>query len=437
MLPKLIVIRTVGIFIWLCVEAEAISTGAPSRQTSAPGDNHCLQCHVGTRLDNSPMLEIRAEHGGYYQPGVRQRITIELKQPIGRVFGVQVTTRMASNAQVERGGELHPLGESMWVACDNDRERPAGGCPADAAVEFLNHSLPASTPRFSFDWTPPQEAERGEVILYAALNEITGSGINGARAHFQSLRLRAASTVAPPQLLTGGVNQAGDFGGGATISSGTPMEIYGENLALSTRSWGQEDFLGGEAPRRLAGVEVRIGGKAAYVQFVSPRQVNVIVPDGVGMGANEVELRNPAGASNRLVVAVAGQSPGLLAPNALRLGGKQYVAALQGDGELVGLPNRVARAGEWLSIFGVGFGLTEPEVAAGAIAPTGARLAGVWRVRVGSLLAEVNFGGRAPGLVGLYQINLRVPTLPPGEYLVQVEVNGRQTQEGVLLEVGQ
>ncbi len=399
------------LLVFWVVEMGAMVSGAPVRHSGAPGDNQCVQCHLGTRVENSAQLRIRPENGGYYEPGVRQRIRVELVGAEGRVFGVQVTARLTRNPAVEAGGTLHALTEAQWVACDNDRERPAtGGCPAGARVEFLNHAYPAARPDFAFDWTPPVEG--GSVDVYVALNEITGSGLKGAKMHLRSLRMAPVGSSPGPRLVSGGVQQAGQFGGGRRVSAGTLVELYGENLAGVTESWGAGDFQGGVAPERLAGVAVRVGGKAAFVQYVSPGQVNAVMPDGVTPGMVEVEVRNPAGVSNGVMVEMAGESPGLLP------------VALRGEGG-------------WVTMFALGLGETEPRVGAGQVTPGLARLKGVWRVLVEGREVEVNYGGLVPGLVGLYQVNWRPAEGMRGEVGVVVEVNGRRTQEGVVVGLGQ
>src|SRR5438874_1006071 len=72
----------------------------------------------------------------------------------------------------------------------------------------------------------------------------------------------ATATGPPPttcsvaQPVVSSVASAGDFGGSASIASGTWLEIKGRNLAQTTRQWTGDDFVGVNAPTTLDGVSV-------------------------------------------------------------------------------------------------------------------------------------------------------------------------------------
>ena len=73
-----------------------------------------------------------------------------------------------------------------------------------------------------------------------------------------------------------------------------------------------------------------------------------------------------------------------------------------------------AAAGEVLEVYSLGLGLTTPRVEAGVASPF-ATADVKPRVRIGAVEAEVIFAGLVPGLAGVYQVNIKVPTgLSPG-----------------------
>src|SRR6204780_5797743 len=74
------------------------------------------------------------------------------------------------------------------------------------------------------------------------------------------------STSAPlPAIPSGGIVPG-------TIQPGEWVSIYGTNLA-GNASWT------GNFPTSLGGTSVTIGGKAAYLSFVSPGQIDLQVPN--------------------------------------------------------------------------------------------------------------------------------------------------------------
>ena len=73
--------------------------------------------------------------------------------------------------------------------------------------------------------------------------------------------------------------------------------------------------------------------------------------------------------------------------------------------------------GETLEIYGLGLGVTNPMVQAGAASPASppARALETPRLQIGGKDAAVVFAGLAPGFAGVYQVNAIVPAgLLPG-----------------------
>ncbi len=286
---------------------------------------------------------------------------------------------------------------------------------------------------------------RAEVTLGSTAGPVV---ITAAVDGLPSVSIRATATVAvvvnpnrPALSTTGGVATAGAFGGEALISPGTWIELYGTNLATTTRSWGGDDFRGAQAPTELDGVKVTIGGRAAYVAFISPTQINAQVPDGVPAGPVTVTVTNSNGTSEAATVTAAAASPALLAPPVFNIGGVQYVVALHQDGAFVGregaIPGanfRPAKAGDIITLYGVGFGPTSPAVAAGQVTGAPSALPGV-RARLGDADASVLFGGLAPGAVGLYQFNLTVPEGVSGDVPLVLSTSATTSKQNLRLTV--
>jgi uncharacterized protein (TIGR03437 family) len=251
---------------------------------------------------------------------------------------------------------------------------------------------------------------------------ITLTPVNGSTAVTIPVSLSISFTQ--PVILSGGVVFASNYGGFHTVAPGAFAEIYGSNLSTTSRGWAASDFTGPNqtvAPTSLDGVSVQIGGQSAFVNYVSPGQVNVVVPDGISLGGTvEVVLTNKNGTSAPAQVTTAPVEPGLLAPASFEISGKQYVVALLPDGTYVlptgaipGINSRPAKPNEVITIYGLGFGAVNPATPIGTIAPP--KLDALQMplvVSFGQVSATLNYDGLGPGYVGLYQFNIVVPAVP-------------------------
>ena len=136
------------------------------------------------------------------------------------------------------------------------------------------------------------------------------------------------SIVVVPAIGANGVIAASDFGGASAAAVGSFIEIYGSNLAGTTRAWRLSDFNKGKAPASVDGVTVTVGGKPAYISFVSPGQVNVQVPADVSTGASVAVVVTYGGQSSAPgTLAIQPLAGSILAPAGFKVNGKQYVAA--------------------------------------------------------------------------------------------------------------
>ena len=222
---------------------------------------------------------------------------------------------------------------------------------------------------------------------------------------------------APPVVTPGGVVSASAFGGFTAIAPGSWIEIYGSNLAPNTNNWTSTEFNNGVAPTSLGGVSVSIGGAPAFIDYVSPGQIDALVPSNAPTGAQELTVTTANGVSDGFGIIVNQTEPGLLAPFA-PIGGKQYVGALLPDGTFAlpanavsGVATRPAMVGETLTIYGVGFGPVSPGFSAGILVTQLNSLITPIQFLFGSTQATVTYYGLAPSFTGLYQFDVTVPSV--------------------------
>ncbi len=220
-----------------------------------------------------------------------------------------------------------------------------------------------------------------------------------------------------PHITPSGVISAGNYGAFPAIAPATWIEIYGVNLATTrSQTWAGGDFHGSQAPSALGGTTVTVAGMPAYVDFVSPGQVNVQIPSGVPTGSQSLVVTTAGGSSVDYAITVNPVEPGLLAPPSFSLNGAQNIAAVFSNTLRFVYPISVpgaltarARPGDNITLYGIGFGPVTPDIPAGQIVQQTNALQNALQVTLGNVPAQITYAGLAPGYVGLYQINVVVP----------------------------
>lgn len=227
--------------------------------------------------------------------------------------------------------------------------------------------------------------------------------------------------TSPLLLSKGGVISAGGFGGFSTTAPGSWIEIYGTGLGPDTRSWAGLDFKGVTAPSSLDSTSVTIGGKQAFIDYISPTQINAQVPD-VSPGPQQIVVTSPSGTSLPYTITVNPVEPGLLAPSSFLISGNQYAVALFPDGltyalppGAIAVPSRRSKPGDTITLYGIGFGSVTPSIPAGQIVGQSNSLTNSIQVSIGGAPATVAYSALAPSYIGLYQLNIVVPNVPAND----------------------
>jgi uncharacterized protein (TIGR03437 family) len=193
-------------------------------------------------------------------------------------------------------------------------------------------------------------------------------------------------------------------------------------------------------PVTLASREIVVNDEIAVpLQYLSPAQANFQIPSNTPPGSVRIALR--LAGSGELVaggrLAVASASPGIFTTSQ---DGRGQAAALNQDGRANNASNPAAK-GSVVVLYGTGQGQVSPPVPDGNAAPT-APLSQTVTVptsdartcvtsqpsmcaAVGNAFGEVQFSGLAPGFVGLWQINVKLPAdTPTGNIPVRILING-------------
>jgi uncharacterized protein (TIGR03437 family) len=230
------------------------------------------------------------------------------------------------------------------------------------------------------------------------------------------------------------------YSAATTIQPGEWVSIYGNNLAGSPVTW-NSNF-----PTLLGDASVTIDGKAAYLWFVSPTQINLQAPNDTTTGSVPVVVTTAGGSATSTVTL------GQAGPSFSVIDGK-YVAGIilrsngtgsQGGGTYdflgptgtsLGFPTVAAKAGDTVELYGVGFGPTTPAVSAGQTlpsSPTPITTNFPVQLTIGGTTLPSSFAYLSEA--GLYQINLTIPAgLGTGNLSLVAAVDGVQTPAGVVI----
>jgi uncharacterized protein (TIGR03437 family) len=242
-----------------------------------------------------------------------------------------------------------------------------------------------------------------------------------------------------------GVISASGYGGFNAVAPGTWMEIYGTNLAnVVSQGWTGSDFKGNVAPTGLGGTTVTIAGQSAFIDYVSPSQVNAQVPSGIPAGLQSVIVNTPGGTSAAFMIQVNPNEPGLLSPTVFNVKGQQYIAAVFPDGvtfvlppgSIAGVASARAKPGDTLVFFGIGFGTVTPDSPAGQIVTQSNHLNGTFQAAFAGTPATVSFSGLTGGYLGLYQFNVVVPNVAASDTVpLTFSLNGTPLPQNLVIPI--
>lgn len=189
------------------------------------------------------------------------------------------------------------------------------------------------------------------------------------------------------------------------LAPGTIAAAFGINLAMSTNLADQVPL-----PNELAGSSARLMDSENVEHplalfFVSPGQINFLMPDDVALGQAQIIITREDGTSSRGSLEIAQASPAIFtalsngrgAPVAMTTyDGLYYEAATNTDGT----PHAVDPGTVWRPNYLVVFG-------------TGLRHAANLRARIGGIEVEPLYSGPQGSFAGLDQINLPIPPNAP------------------------
>ncbi len=267
-----------------------------------------------------------------------------------------------------------------------------------------------------------------KTALSVAVDDANGVYIGGRGAFYltQSNALssggsaflgKLGGTRTPPYFTRESITNGASFASGLPLPGGA-ASLFCTNLdgipALLAAS-------GAPLPKELGGVSVLVDGVAAPVYSISDsggvQQINFQVPFETAASINAVEVRKDGLSASVLGVKNFTTAAGIFTVDGVN-GAIQHAS----DYALV-TAARPAERGEVVIVYATGLGAVSPNVTSGDASPVFplSEVSAHATVTMGGYNAEVLFAGLAPGFVGLYQINARVPeTAPSGDVEVRI-----------------
>jgi adhesin/invasin len=230
-----------------------------------------------------------------------------------------------------------------------------------------------------------------------------------------------AAGCPPPQPAGFLVANAASFRPGG--APGATETLFGSYLAQEAQTAASYPL-----PVSLGGTKVLVNGVAAPLYYVSPSQINFQMPSATSLGQARVEVVTDGGTSSPLTPFITLAQPGMYVDEDRR------ASALNQDHSLH-TPQTPIPAGSIAILYLTGMGPATPSVPDGQPAPASplSFLDGAVQAIVGSVRANVQFAGLAPGYVGLVQVNVQIPTgLTPGDQPVFVTINGLPANAGLI-----
>ena len=220
------------------------------------------------------------------------------------------------------------------------------------------------------------------------------------------------------------VNVASSGSGGATpaikglangasfkpsFAPGEVLSVFGSQLSRSTQSAAATPL-----PLSAGGVSALVNGVVAPLYYVSPGQLNVQIPYETTANSTATLSINNNGQVSTQSFSVAAVAPGIFTDS---------------TGALA--PTASGLRGQEIAFYITGAGMVSPAIPTGAAPAASTGLANLpvpvnpTTVTIGGATATIDFMGVPPGLVGVTQINVQVPSgISTGAQPVVVTING-------------
>jgi uncharacterized protein (TIGR03437 family) len=231
-----------------------------------------------------------------------------------------------------------------------------------------------------------------------------------------SVAIAAPSLSGPGVFLNpqGVVNSASFAQFTSSISPGEFVTLFGTGLS-------NQDAVGPLFPTTLGGVQVTFNGVPAPLYYVlKAGAISCLVPYEITGPVVNIQVINNGAKSNVVSTFLGLTSPGMFTQTQDGVG---YISAQHTTDFSTITPSNPAKVGEVIAVYLTGLGATTPAIPTGSITPgtTFTNATTLPNVYIGGVQAPAGFAGLTPGLIGLYQLNVTIPSgLTAGDNIFEV-----------------
>lgn len=217
-----------------------------------------------------------------------------------------------------------------------------------------------------------------------------------------------------PAISSGGVVNAASFT--PNFSPGALASIFGNDFTGT----GLQAIASLPLPSNLGGVSVQVNGLAAPVLYESEGQINFQIPWETNPGSATVVVSTGGVASAAVNITVQAAAPELFVQGSH--------AIVQNSDFSLNSSSNPAKAGGSILAYLTGAGPVSNPPAEGAAAGSSplSSVTSAVTATIGGQPADVSFAGLAPGFVGLWQVNITIPSgITKGDLPLTVTVGGQ------------
>jgi uncharacterized protein (TIGR03437 family) len=250
--------------------------------------------------------------------------------------------------------------------------------------------------------------------------------------------------LAQPSINAGGIVSNATYQAGQALATGTLVSIFGTQMA-STVAYADSIPLA----TTLANTSVSFNGIAAPLLYVSSGQINAqlpyeVLPPGTG-GTVNVTVSSNGKTSVAQPVLIGAFSPGIFMINQYAAAvittdptSPRYGAFAAPVGAIPGVATFPAVTNDVLTIYAAGLGAVTPSIQSGHTSTDALRNTTTKPTVLlnGNIPANVAFSGLNQYFVGLYQVNIIMPQVTPGNSIpLQIQMGGITSPASAIIAV--